>query len=88
MSKMKLVVLMEQQKYAWRTTVNAGNMLMNRFCIDEDDAFELPGIYYLKNGFLSHDNLITEPISVSEQNIKGRKFSPKHFFIQKCFERK
>ena len=29
-------------------TVKAGNMILNRFCIDEDAAFELSGVNYLK----------------------------------------
>ena len=38
-----LVVLMEPSKFAYQIPVKGGNMCLNRFCIDEDDAFELSG---------------------------------------------
>ena len=41
------VVLMEPSEDRWNTSVNAGNMLLNRFCIDENASFELSGVYYL-----------------------------------------
>ena len=31
----------------YQTSYKTGNMLLNRFCIDEDAAFELAGIYSL-----------------------------------------
>ena len=43
-----LVVLMEPSEKAWITPLKAGNMILNRFCIDEDAAFELSGVNYLK----------------------------------------
>ena len=50
MSKIRqnIVVLMEPSKEAWETPIKAGNMILNRFCIDEDNAFESAGINYLK----------------------------------------
>ena len=44
-----LVVFLEppEKKLLWDTSSNAGNMLLNRFCIDENAAFELSGIIYL-----------------------------------------
>ena len=60
-----LVVLMEPSKYAHRTPLKAGNMILNRFCIDEDAAFELSGVNYLKKvGF--HSSIDTE---------KGKEYS-------------
>ena len=44
-----LVVLMEPSKDAYDHSLKAGNMIFNRFCIDEDAAFELSGVNYLKN---------------------------------------
>ena len=38
-----LVVLMEPSEYAWISSLKAGNMILNRFCI-EDAAFELSGV--------------------------------------------
>ena len=43
-----LVVLMEPSEDADETPLKAGNMILNRFCIDEDAAFELSGVNYLK----------------------------------------
>ena len=43
-----LVVLMEPSRDADDVSLKAGNMILNRFCIDEDAAFELSGVYYLK----------------------------------------
>ena len=43
-----LVVLMEPSEDAWDTPLKGGNMILNRFCIDEDAAFELSGVNYLK----------------------------------------
>ena len=42
-----LVMLMEPSEDAYETSLKGGNMIMNRFCIDEDDAFELSGVSYL-----------------------------------------
>ena len=43
-----LVVMMEPSKDAWRTPLKGGNMILNRFCIDEDASFELSGVIYIK----------------------------------------
>ena len=43
-----LIVLMEPSEKAFLASLKAGNMIFNRFCIDEDAAFELSGVYYLK----------------------------------------
>ena len=43
-----LVVLIEPSDDAWRTPLKGGNMILNRFCIDEDAAFELSGVNSLK----------------------------------------
>ena len=43
-----LVVLMEPSVDDWITPLKGGNMILNRFCIDEDAAFELSGVNYLK----------------------------------------
>ena len=50
MSKIKqnLVVLIEPPSFGWHIHLNAGFMIFNRFCIDEDAAFELSGVYYLE----------------------------------------
>ena len=45
-----LVVLINPADYfqTYETSLKAGNMCLNRFCIDEDAAFEFSGVYYLK----------------------------------------
>ena len=43
-----LVVLMNPPDLTWDVSPKAGNMCLNRFCIDEDAAFELSGIYYFQ----------------------------------------
>ena len=47
-TKQNLVVFMEPSEYAHDDSVKAGKMILNRFCIDEDCAFELSGVNYLK----------------------------------------
>ena len=39
---------MEPSEHAWQTPLKGGNMILNRFCIDEDAAFELSGVNCLK----------------------------------------
>ena len=46
--RQNLVVLMEPSESAQRISLKGGNMYLNRFCIDEDAAFELSGVHYLK----------------------------------------
>ena len=46
-----LVVLMEPSKNADDISINGGNMVLNRFCIDEDAAFELSGVNNMKKDF-------------------------------------
>ena len=43
-----LVVLMKSSEDAHNISLKGGNMILNRFCIDEDAAFELSGVNYLK----------------------------------------
>ena len=45
-----LVVVMAQPQLAYNNSLKAGNMTFNRFCIDEDAAFELSGVNYLTEG--------------------------------------
>ena len=47
-TKQNLVVFMELSEDAYETPLKGGNMILNRFCIDEDAAFELSGVNYLK----------------------------------------
>ena len=60
-----LVVLMEPSELAHRIDMKAGNMILNRFCIDEDVAFELAGVNFLKK----------DVVSVSDHREKGKEDS-------------
>ena len=54
-----LVVLMEPYEEASDISLNGGNMILNRFCIDEDAAFELSVVNYLKKW--SHEIMGLDP---------------------------
>ena len=58
-----IIVLMEPSDDTWNIASKGGNMYLNRFCIDEDAAFELSGVSYLET-FGSYTDL-----------RKGREFS-------------
>ena len=46
--KQNLVVLTEPSDEKYYISLKVGNMVLNRFCIDEDAAFELSGVDYFK----------------------------------------
>ena len=69
-----LLVFMEPSEDAWKTSLKGGNMILNRFCIDEDAAFELSGVYHLKK---SSQDIIDQkwtPESEFKREIKGKDF--------------
>ena len=43
-----LIVFMEPSEDLENISLKAGMLYLNRFCIDEDAAVELSGVYYLK----------------------------------------
>ena len=43
-----VVLLMDPPYHAWDISLKGANMALNRFCIDEEAAFESSGVYYLK----------------------------------------
>ena len=51
-----LVFLIEPSKDADVTNLEIGHMYLNRFSIDEDPAFEVSGVYYLKKS--SYKNVL------------------------------
>ena len=53
-----LVVLMKPSEEAYDHSLKVGNMILNRFCIDEDAAFELSGVHYLKKRPFSMDRMV------------------------------
>ena len=67
-----LLVLMEPFEDAHVTPLKAGNMILNRFCIDEDAAFELSGVNYLKKS--SWEMMMGRELT-TERKVKGKNFS-------------
>ena len=78
-----LFVFIEPSEVAYISS-KPGNMILNRFCIDEDAAFELSGINYLKK---SYYYVIVAPLFSeinpveSDTEEKGKEYS----FWQYCF---
>ena len=59
-----LVVFIEPSKDASNISLKAGKLYLNRFCIDEDAACELSGVYYLNS---------EEPLNFTlKQKVKGK----------------
>ena len=52
-----LVLLMEPSEYAYDIDLKGGNMCFNRFSIDEEAAFELSGVHYLKERSYTKDEI-------------------------------
>ena len=69
-----LVVLMEPSENAYDYSSKAGNMIFNRFCIDEDAAFELSGVNYLKksSGDIKYDE---SSEFKAQRKEKGKEYS-------------
>ena len=69
-----LVVLMEPDEDAYATPLKGGNMILNRFCIDEYAAFELSGVHYFKK--TSGDMEVEESIKFKvKRKVKGKEHS-------------
>ena len=66
-----LVVLMEPSEDAYHTPLKGGNMILNRFCIDEDAAFELSGVNYLKK---SSEDMYFDFTESKKQERKERRY--------------
>ena len=69
-----LVFLVEPSHRPHETPLKAGNMLLNRFSIDEVAAFELSGLHFLEDA--SRDILYEfDPQSELKRKEKGKEFS-------------
>ena len=55
-----LVILIDPSNAAFDVSFKSGNMFMNRFSIDEDDAFEISGVYHLKKPMMGFNKNIAE----------------------------
>ena len=71
-----LIVLMEPSEDASNVSLKGGNMILNRFCIDEDAAFELSGVNYLKK--------VQRRKFRDERKVKGKEYSfVRSYFISR-----
>ena len=69
-----LVVFMEPNEDAHETPLKGGNMILNRFCIDEDAAFELSGVNSFKKS--SYDIKYRDSLKFKLKRIqKGKEYS-------------
>ena len=83
-----LVVLMEQTEKAHYINQNAGNMFLNRFCIDEDAAFELSGVRDLQYPVSFETPVKTFSINPLEEiRVKGKGYISKKQYriLSMCF---
>ena len=63
-----LVVFIESSEDASNISYKAGRLYFNRFCIDEDAACELSGVYYLES---------EEPLRITlERKAEGKAILP------------
>ena len=70
-----LVVLMEPSEHAYDTPLKGGNMILNRFCIDEDAGFELSGVNYLKKWSVEMERSKDSIKSIVKREAKGNEDS-------------
>ena len=64
-----IVVFMEKSIFANETPLKSGNMILNRFCIDEDAAFELSGVNNLTN--VSRHDVLHKKSQTKVEKAKG-----------------
>ena len=64
-----LVVFMEPSEDPHMISLKSGKMCLNQFCIDEDAAFELSGVYYFEKS--PGENISVEELKVNCKS-KGR----------------
>jgi len=79
-----LVVLLDPSDDTSNISLKAGNMILNRFCIDEDAAFELSGVNYLKK---SSSKMVENEISRKFYSRRKEKGKEDLFLRSNNFER-
>ena len=67
----KLVFFLEPSEDSWNVSLKSGNMCWNRFSVDEDAAFELLDVHYLKKSSREIKYGDTSNIK-SKRNSKGK----------------
>ena len=72
-----LVVFMEPTEDASNISMKGGNMILNRFCIDEDAAFELSEVNYLRLRFLK--------LGLTYRYMYNREKGTEYSFLQSNF---
>ena len=65
---------MEPSEDSFNKALKAGNMCLNRFCIDETAAFELSGVHYLRKSSQNFNFLVGRD-TAPERKEKGKEFS-------------
>ena len=76
-----LVVFIEQSKDASNISENAGILYLNRFCIDEDAACELSGVYYLNSEETLDFTLKEKALGKANKVISKFIFANKNFLL-------
>ena len=74
-----LIVFMEPSEDVWRTPLKGRNMILNRFSIDEDAAFELSGVHYLKKS--SDDIYRKNPLAMLKRKVKGKEYKFPYYTV-------
>ena len=70
-----IALLMGPKEGPWDISWRAGNMFLNRLCIDEDAAFETPGIYFIesfRNSEPMDNDMAYEPVRKRKRKPEGR----------------
>ena len=76
-SKQNIILLTEPSKSSWETPSKIGNLFMNRFSIDEDNACEVLGVYHLTNAIPydeGYDELKDKLNVISDSIRRGAKY--------------
>ena len=80
-----IVFFMEPSENAYTTPLKGGNMILNRFCIDEDAAFELSGVNSLKKSFADVEHRVSLMLELKTRNKGKEYFSDDLTFLKTLF---
>ena len=72
-----LFILMESSEHAEIVSSKVADMCLNRFCIDEDAAFEISGVNYLKKSSRLMIQYGDTTDMQSKRKSKGMGYSPR-----------
>ena len=67
--KQNLILLIQPTDISWFTPEKTANLLMNRFCINEDAAFEVSGVHYLGK-MLALENYLSKNLFGLETDLR------------------